>query len=108
MFCSCMADAISPIRVLLADAHAAARAGLRLALGTEHFDVVAEVDDSASAIAATMRERPDICVLDADMPGDPIKATATIIGQLPRTAVVVLSSQRGEGPMLAAVRAGAV
>jgi DNA-binding NarL/FixJ family response regulator len=96
-----------PIRILLADPHPAALAGLRRALGREHFDVVAEAGDADAAVSAARRERPDICVLDADMPGDPVQATATITRELPQTAVVILAAQRGDSDMLDAVRAGA-
>jgi DNA-binding NarL/FixJ family response regulator len=58
-------------------------------------------------VSAARRERPDICVLDADMPGDPVQATATITRELPQTAVVILAAQRGDSDMLDAVRAGA-
>src|SRR3954451_5870246 len=101
------ADQNPPIRVLLAAPHAAALAGLRMSLGREHFDVVAEAADATAAVAAALREQPDICVLDADIPGGATQATATITGELPRTAVVLLAPPRGDEPMLDAGRAGA-
>src|SRR3954469_6499907 len=100
-------DPKPPIRVLLASPHAAALAGLRMSLGREHFDVVAEAADATAAVAAALREEPDICVLDTDIPGGATQATATITGELPRTAVVLLAHTRGDEPMLDAVRAGA-
>lgn len=96
-----------PIRILLADAHPAALAGLQRALADEHFEIVAEVANADAAVAAALRVRPDICVLDADMPGDAVRATAAIIRDFPQTAIVILSAQRGEEAMLDAVRAGA-
>lgn len=98
---------LEPIRILLADSHPAALAGLRRALGDEQFDVVAEAADADAAVAAALRERPDICVLDADMPGDSVRATAAISSDLPQSAVVILAAQRGDEAMLDAVRAGA-
>jgi DNA-binding NarL/FixJ family response regulator len=96
-----------PIRILLAFAHPAALAGLRRAVGHARFEVVAEVSDAPSAVTTALRERPDICVLDADMPGDPVQATAAITRDLPQTAVVILAAERGDAAMLDAVRAGA-
>ena len=96
------------VRVLLADAHSATRAGLRMALSGDPFDVVAEVDSAESAIEAAVRERPDVCVLDADMTGGPVRATAEIVRALPETAVVVMASARHDATMLDVVRAGAV
>jgi DNA-binding NarL/FixJ family response regulator len=109
MFLAAMAQAQqATIRVLLADAHGATLAGLRMALTGVPFEVVAEAADAGSAVAAAERERPDICVLDADMPGGAVGATAEIMRLLPRTGVVVLASSRDDGAMLDAVRAGAI
>jgi DNA-binding NarL/FixJ family response regulator len=96
------------VRVLLADAHAATLAGLRIALTGDPFEVVAEATDAAGAVAGALRERPDVCVLDADMPGGGVGATGEIARELPGTGVVVLASARDDGAMLDAVRAGAV
>jgi DNA-binding NarL/FixJ family response regulator len=103
-----MTDASSNVvRILLADAHAATRAGLRQALAGHPFEIVAEEADADAAIAAALRERPDVCVLDAAMPGGAVAATAAITRSLAGTAVVVLSAIRDDGAMLDAVRAGA-
>jgi len=96
-----------PIRVLLADAHSATRAGLRIALSAGGFDIVAEADSAEAAVAAALRERPDICVLDADMPDGAVHATAEIVRSLPRAGVVVMASSRHDATMLDVVRAGA-
>jgi DNA-binding NarL/FixJ family response regulator len=104
-----MADATSNrVRVLLADAHSATRAGLRMALSGDPFDIVAEVNSAEAAVEAAVRERPQVCVLDADMPGGPVRATADIVRALPETAVVVMASARHDATMLDVVRAGAV
>jgi len=100
-------SSVTQIRILLADAHAATLAGLRMAIGGDPFKLVAEVPDAAAAIAAAVQERPDICVLDADMPGGAIGATAEITQAVPSAAVVVLAGQRDDAVMLDAVRAGA-
>jgi DNA-binding NarL/FixJ family response regulator len=96
-----------PIRVLLADAHSATRAGLRMALSTGGFDIVAEVDSAEAAVEAALRARPDICVLDADMPGGAVRATVEIVRSLPDAGVVVMASARHDAMMLDVVRAGA-
>jgi DNA-binding NarL/FixJ family response regulator len=98
----------NPVRVLLADAHAATLAGLRMALSGDPFTVVAEAGDAESAVAAALREHPDVCVLDADMPGGAATATADITRELRDTEVVVLASERDDATMLDVVRAGAM
>jgi DNA-binding NarL/FixJ family response regulator len=100
-------DVITPIRLLLAAPHAAALAGMRMALGDEHFDVVAEASDGPAAVAAALREQPDICLLDADLRGGVVEATTSITSELPKTTVVIMANTRGDEPMLDAVRAGA-
>ena len=78
-----------------------------MALSGDPFVVVAEATDSGAAVAAALREHPDVCVLDADMPGGAVGATAEITRTLGGAAVVVLASSRDDGAMLDAVRAGA-
>jgi DNA-binding NarL/FixJ family response regulator len=96
-----------PIRVLVADDHPLTRLGIRYALG-EGFDVRAEVGDAESAVAAARRERPEICLLDVDMPGNGIWAAAQIVAELPEVAVVMISAARDDETLLDALRAGAV
>jgi DNA-binding NarL/FixJ family response regulator len=96
-------------RVLLADDHLAARAGVRMALEGTPFKVCAEASDGPSAVAAALRERPDICLLDVHMPGGGgIEAAAEIAARLPGTAIVMLTVSAGEEDLFAAIRAGAV
>lgn len=95
------------ITVVLADDHAAVRAGIRLALAGEGFNVVAEAPDGPSAVEAAKRERPDIALLDVNMPGSGIKAAEEIAAALPDTVVVMLTVSRDDDDLFAALRAGA-
>ena len=97
-----------PIRVLVADDHAATRADLRAALDKESgFVVCAEVADAADAIDAALRERPDLCLLDIRMPGNGITAAWEITARLPETKVVMLTVSRDDQDLFASLRAGA-
>jgi DNA-binding NarL/FixJ family response regulator len=95
------------ITVLLADDHAAVRAGIRLALAGEGFNVVAEAADGPQAVAAALEARPDIALLDVRMPGSGIKAAEEIVQALPSTTVVMLTVSRDDDDLFAALRAGA-
>ena len=95
------------ITVVLADDHAAVRAGIRLALSGEGFDVVAEAADGPGAIEAAEREKPDIALLDVNMPGSGIKAAEAIAQRLPETVVVMLTVSRDDDDLFSALRAGA-
>ena len=95
------------IRVLLADDHAAVRAGIKLALSGEGFEVCAEAADAPGAIEAAEREQPDIALLDVNMPGSGIKAAEEIAQRLPETVVVMLTVSRDDDDLFSALRAGA-
>lgn len=95
-------------RVLVADDHAAARAGVRIALEDGGFEVCAEAADGPTAVAAALRERPDVCLLDVHMPGGGgIAAAAKIAAELPGTAIVMLTVSASEEDLFAAIKAGA-
>jgi DNA-binding NarL/FixJ family response regulator len=100
---------VSPetISVLLADDHAAVRAGIRLALAGEGFDVVAEAADGPEAVALALELKPDLALLDVNMPGSGIKAAEEIAHALPSTFVVMLTVSRDDDDLFAALRAGA-
>jgi DNA-binding NarL/FixJ family response regulator len=95
------------ISVLLADDHAAVRAGIRLALAGEGFDVVAEATDGPEAVTMALESKPDIALLDVNMPGSGIKAAEEIVLALPETTVVMLTVSRDDDDLFAALRAGA-
>jgi DNA-binding NarL/FixJ family response regulator len=95
------------IRVLVADDHPPARAGVAAALERGGFVVCATAADARSAIEAARRERPDVCLLDVHMPGEGIHAAETIARELPETAVVMLTVSRTDADLLNALRAGA-
>src|SRR3954464_7256450 len=95
------------ITVLLAADHAAVRAGIRLALAGEGFKAVAEAPDGPEAVRLALEERPDIALLDVNMPGSGIKAAEEIVAALPGTTVVMLTVSRDDDDLFAALRAGA-
>lgn len=96
-----------PIRILIADDHPAARAGVRAALDGHGFIVCAEAADARSAVEAAVRERPEICLLDIHMPGSGITAAAEVSSALPGTAIVMLTISREDDDLFDALRAGA-
>jgi DNA-binding NarL/FixJ family response regulator len=99
-------DAAAP-RVLLADADAPTRAGLRVALTSDGFDVVAEASDGESAVTSALELEPDAALLAASLPGDGIAAARDIAAQRPRVRLVVVSDDPSGEELLEAVMAGA-
>jgi DNA-binding NarL/FixJ family response regulator len=57
-------------------------------------------------VCAALRERPDISVLDVQLPGGGVPATWEIGGRLPHTRVVMLTASDDDGELFAALRAG--
>lgn len=57
---------------------------------------------------AALRERPDVCLLDINMPGSGISAAGRITRKLPSTSVVMLTVSRDDDDLFDALRAGAV
>jgi len=83
----------TPITILLADDHAILRETLRESLSAEPgFTVVGDVGDGASAVAAATELRPDVVLLDIDMPGIPVALTVQRLHEsAPTTRVIILS-----------------
>jgi DNA-binding NarL/FixJ family response regulator len=94
-------------RVLVGDAHLPTRMGIRLLLERNGFEICAEAADADAAVKAVIRERPELCLLNADLPGGAIRATARIASQAPATDVVVLADEADEDGVMDALRAGA-
>jgi DNA-binding NarL/FixJ family response regulator len=96
-----------PLRVLIADDHAPTRASVREALEEEGFVVTGEAADAPAAVAAAIRDRPDVCLLDIRMPGSGVAAAWEITSRLPETRVIMLTVSRRDADLFAALRAGA-
>ena len=81
------------VRLLLVDDEPAVRRGLRIWLALEpNLEVVGEASGGAEAISLTQALRPDVVLMDVEMPGmDGISATAALRSVAPQSAVVILT-----------------
>jgi DNA-binding NarL/FixJ family response regulator len=97
------------IRIVIADDHAVVRAGLAQLLGTfPDVELVGTAADGAEAVALSAERRPDVVLMDLEMPVlDGIAATARIRAAQPEVAVVVLTSFSDRERILRALDAGA-
>jgi two-component system response regulator DesR len=97
------------IKVLLAEDQGMMRGALALLLGLEpDIEVVAEVGDGASVVQTAVRERPDVALLDIEMPGiDGLTAAAELRRRLPGCKVLILTTFGRPGYLRRAMEAGA-
>ena len=97
------------VKVLLIDDDALVRAGLRLILSAaDDIDVVGEADDGSDAVAAVLRDRPDVVLMDIRMPRmDGITATAALRRLDRPPEIIVLTTFQADEQVVAALRAGA-
>lgn len=95
--------------VLIADDHPLVLSGLRALLETlDGIEVVGEAVDGREAVRVAMSLRPDVAVMDLQMPElDGVEATRQIAERLPGTAVLVLTMHDDDVSVFAAIRAGA-
>jgi two-component system, NarL family, response regulator NreC len=98
------------VTVVIADDHAVVRSGLRMLLDAEdQFTVVAEAGDVESTWRYIRAHRPDVLILDLNMPGEPsLPAIPAFREELPETQIVVLTMQNDPAFAREALRNGAV
>jgi DNA-binding NarL/FixJ family response regulator len=97
------------VRVLIADDHPLVRQGLQAALAPlPEVDVVAEAATGQAAIREAVLHRPDVVVMDLQMPDlNGIDATRELRRAVPEAAVLVLTMFDDDDSVFAAMRAGA-
>lgn len=84
------------ISIVLADDHTVVRRALRVLLEEESgFEVIAEAEDAEGAIRYARGHKPDVLILDLNMPGKPsLEAIPEIRKASPETRIVVLTMQK--------------
>jgi two-component system response regulator DesR len=96
------------ITVVLADDEMLLRSALASLLPLEgDITVLAEASDGAEAVQATLAHRPDVLVVDLEMPGvDGLEAVAEIRRALPGQVVLMLTRHARPGVLRSALRLG--
>jgi DNA-binding NarL/FixJ family response regulator len=96
-------------RVLLADDHPTFRRGLRALFDSlADIEVIGEAADGDAAVALATELKPDVVLMDLNMPGvNGVEATRQLVAAEPRIAVLVLTMLDEDESVFAAMRAGA-
>ena len=99
----------APVRVLIVDDHALARAGMKKLLsGARQLEIVGEAADGRDAISLCRRLRPDLVLMDVRLPDmDGLAATRAIRHALPEIRVLLITMYEAPEYASEAVRAGA-
>ena len=104
-----MSTAPSPIRILSVDDHPILRQGVAvLVSGQADMSVVAEASNGREAIQQFRAHRPDVTLMDLQMPEmGGLDAIIAIRGEFPEARIIVLTTYTGDVQVLRAIKAGA-
>jgi DNA-binding NarL/FixJ family response regulator len=99
----------SPIRILTVDDHALLRGGIAALVSTQSdMEIVGDASNGREAIQQFRTLRPDVTLMDIQMPGvDGIEALIAIRAEFPNARVIVLTTYKGDVQAMRALKAGA-
>jgi DNA-binding NarL/FixJ family response regulator len=103
-------DTDAPVTVVVVDDQSAVREGLVLLLGTlAGVTVAGQAGDGDAAVALVAATRPQVVLMDLNMPVcDGVAATRRITAEHPATRVVVLTTYADDESIIGALQAGAL
>ena len=103
-----MSEISNKLRVMLVDDHALVRSAVRQAISAPEIELVGEAANAEEALALAPALRPDILLLDIDLPGmGGLQLLAELAPRLPQTKIVMLTVSSSERDLLDAVARGA-
>ncbi|MEH6434521.1 response regulator transcription factor [Massilia sp. DD77] len=99
----------TPIKVLIADDHPLMREGIAAVIASQPDMVVAgEAGDGREVVALYRVLRPDVCLIDLQMPNlNGMEAIQAIRGEFPQACLAILTTYRGDARAMQAIKSGA-
>ena len=96
------------LRVMLVDDHALVRSAVRQAITAPDVEMVAEAATAEDALLMALQERPDVLLVDIDLPGmDGVELVRELAPRLPETRIVMLTISSADHHLVDAMRYGA-
>jgi DNA-binding NarL/FixJ family response regulator len=103
-----MSEADGKLRVMLVDDHALVRSAVRQAITAADVEMVGEAASAEEALALAPVLRPDVLLLDIDLPGmNGIQLVQELAPRLPQTKIVMLTVSASERDLIDAIARGA-
>ena len=97
-----------PLRVMLVDDHALVRSAVRQAIVEDGIELVGEAATAEEAFASALELRPDVLLLDIDLPGmKGIRMVEELAPRLPDTRIVMLTVSDDDRDLIDAMAKGA-
>ncbi|MCA9971343.1 MAG: response regulator transcription factor [Anaerolineales bacterium] len=96
------------LKLLLVDDHALFRQSLNVLLAANGYEVIGMAGNGYEALEAARRLRPDLILMDIEMPGcDGLTATRLIKAEMPDVTIVMLTVSAADEHLFAAIKSGA-
>jgi two-component system, NarL family, response regulator DevR len=103
-----MNAAVRPLRVMLVEDHELVRSAIRSTLNVPGIEIIADVASAEEALANVVRDRPDIMLVDIDLPGmSGIELVQELAPRFPEMQIVMLTGSSKRDDLFVAMRSGA-
>jgi DNA-binding NarL/FixJ family response regulator len=101
-------QASSSLRVVIVDDHSLFREGVATILAAQpDIDVIGQGGSAQDGIRLARELKPDIILLDIDMPGSGLEAARIISGEVPDTKIIILTASEADDHLITALKTGA-